>query len=293
MTVYKRVTLPGFERVPLYKVLRLLIREIRSPIMILRAKAIAYSFFLAIFPSIVFLFSLISFVPIDNLADNILGYLSKMSPNKDMIEMFKPIVNDVLTRPKAGILSIGFLLIIFFMKNGVVTMMQSFNIHFEIRSGKLFLKNQILSIIITIIILFLFVFTIILLVLGKEIMTSLFHFFDYDGNVLVLIIDLIRYSVSIALNFIVISILYYLGPIVRPSKFKVFTPGSIVATSMIVIVSFIFSYYINNFGNYNKVYGSLGVLILTLIWLYWNALAILIGFELNRSIDVLKIRKKK
>lgn len=292
MSIFNRLTLPGFERVPLTKVLKLLIREIRSPIMILRAKAIAYSFFLAIFPSIVFLFSMISFIPIDNLADNILGYLTKMSPNKQMVEMFKPIVHEVLTRPKAGVLSIGFLLIIFFMKNGVVTMMQSFNIHFEIRSGKLFLKNQILSIIITIIILFLFVFTIILLVLGKEIMTSIFHFFDYDGKFLVLLIDFLRYTISITLNFIVISILYYLGPIHRPSKFKIFTPGSIAATTMIVLVSLFFSYYINNFGNYNKVYGSLGVLILTLIWLYWNSLAILIGFELNRSIDLLKKRKK-
>lgn len=292
MSTFKRITLPGFEKVPLFKVLNLLIREIRSPIMILRAKAIAYSFFLAIFPAIVFLFSFISLIPIDNLADNILGYLTKMSPNKQMVEMFKPIVNDVITKPKAGILSLGFLLIIFFMKNGVVTMMQSFNIHFEIRSGKLFLKNQILSMIITIVILMLFVLTIILLVLGKKIMQEIFGFFDYDGAFLVVLIDFLRYAISIALNFIVISILYYLGPAIRPIRFKIFTPGSIVATTMIVIVSILFSYYIKNFGNYNKVYGSLGVLILTLMWLYWNSLAILIGFEMNRSIDLLKKKKK-
>jgi len=294
MSVIKRLTLPGFERVPIHKVLGLLIREIRSPIMILRAKAIAYSFFLAIFPSIVFLFSLLSYLPKSReLTENILGYLNKMSPNQQMIEMFKPIINEVMNGPKGGVLSLGFLLIIFLMKNGVVTMMQSFNVHFDVRSGKLFIKNQLISIIITIVVLFLFVLTIILLVMGKLIMQKIFDFFSYDGQVLVVLIDVLRYAISISLNFIVISILYYLGPILRPERFKIFTPGSIVATTMIVIVSFLFSYYIKNFGNYNKVYGSLGVLIFMLIWLYWNSLAILIGYEMNRSIDVLRKKTKK
>jgi membrane protein len=280
--------------VPIHKVFGLLIREIRSPIMILRAKAIAYSFFLAIFPSIVFLFSLLSYLPKSReLTENILGYLNRMSPNQQMIEMFKPIINEVMNGPKGGVLSLGFLLIIFFMKNGVVTMMQSFNVHFDVRSGKLFLKNQLISIIITIVVLFLFVLTIILLVMGKFLMQKIFDFFSYDGQVLVILIDLLRYAISISLNFIVISILYYLGPIQRPERFKIFTPGSIVATTMIVIVSFLFSYYIKNFGNYNKVYGSLGVLIFMLIWLYWNSLAILIGYEMNRSIDVLRKKTKR
>ena len=294
MSIFKRLTLPGFERVPIHKVLGLVIREIRSPIMILRAKAIAYSFFLAIFPSIVFLFSLLSYLPKNReLTENILGYLNRMSPNQQMIEMFKPIINEVIMGPKGGILSIGFLLIIFFMKNGVVTMMQSFNVHFDVRSGKLFLKNQILSIVITIVVLFLFVLTIILLVMGKFIMQKIFDFFSYDGQVLVVLIDLLRYFISITLNFLVISILYYLGPIIRPERYKIFTPGSIVATTMIVMVSLLFSYYIKNFGNYNKIYGSLGVLIFMLIWLYWNALAILIGYEMNRGIELLKSKKRK
>ena len=294
MSIFKRLTLPGFERVPIHKVLGLVIREIRSPIMILRAKAIAYSFFLAIFPSIVFLFSLLSYLPKSReLTENILGYLNRMSPNQQMIEMFKPIINEVIMGPKGGILSIGFLLIIFFMKNGVVTMMQSFNVHFDVRSGKLFLKNQILSIVFTIVVLFLFVLTIILLVMGKFIMQKIFDFFSYDGQVLVVLIDLLRYFISITLNFLVISILYYLGPIIRPERYKIFTPGSIVATTMIVMVSLLFSYYIKNFGNYNKIYGSLGVLIFMLIWLYWNALAILIGYEMNRGIELLKSKKRK
>ena len=294
MSVFKRLTLPGFERVPIHKVFGLLIHEIRSPIMILRAKAIAYSFFLAIFPSIVFLFSLLSYLPKSReLTENILGYLNRMSPNQQMIEMFKPIINEVMNGPKGGVLSLGFLLIIFFMKNGVVTMMQSFNVHFDVRSGKLFLKNQLISIVITIVVLFLFVLTIILLVMGKFLMQKIFDFFSYDGQVLVILIDLLRYAISISLNFLVISILYYLGPIQRPERFKIFTPGSIVATTMIVVVSYLFSYYIKNFGNYNKVYGSLGVLIFMLIWLYWNSLAILIGYEMNRSIDVLRKKTKR
>lgn len=294
MSIFKRLTLPGFERVPIHKVLALVFREIRSPIMILRAKAIAYSFFLAIFPSIVFLFSLLSYLPKSReLTENILGYLTKVSPNQQMIDIFKPLINEVITGPKSGLISIGFLLIVFFMKNGVVTMMQSFNVHFEVRSGKLFIKNQLLSIFITIVVLFLFVLTIVLLVLGKLIVQKIFIFFNYDGELLVFLIDLLRYIVSITLNFLVISILYYLGPAIKPERFKVFTPGSIIATSMIVIVSFLFSFYLKNFGNFSKVYGSLGIFIFMLIWLYWNALAILIGYEMNRGIHMLKSKRKK
>lgn len=288
MPILKKITLPGFERVPIYKVFRILLKEIMSPIMILRAKAIAYSFFMAIFPSVIFLFSLISYLPFPNITNDIIGYLKNIMPNKQMVDVFIPIINDVVTKPKVGIMSIGFIFIILFMKNGVITMMQSFNIHFNRNSGSNFIKNQILSIVITFIILFLFLVTIILLVLGKEIMTIIFNFFDYDGAFLKLLIDLLRYSISIALNFIVISILYYLGPSVRPLTFKIFTPGSIAATSLIVLVSLLFSYYIKNFGNYNKLYGSLGTILLTLVWLYWNSLAILIGYELNRSIQSLK-----
>lgn len=292
-SILKRFTLPGFENVPISKVLGLLIKEIRSPIMILRAKAIAYSYFMAIFPTLIFLFSLLAYIPFKGFPNQVIGYLKNILPNKEMVEFFIPLINDILAKPKVGFLSIGFILIVFFMKNGVVTMMQSFNIHFNIVSGRLFLKNQIISIVITLIILLLFVVTIVLVVLGKALMDMVFNFFDYDGNFLVMLVNFLRYAITIGLNFLVISILYYFGPAMRPKQFRVFTPGSIVATSMILIVSFFFSYYIKNFGNYNKLYGSMGTIILTLLWLYWNAMSILIGFELNRSIELLKPNKSK
>jgi membrane protein len=266
-------------------------RELWSPILILRAQAIAYSFFLAIFPTIIFLFSLIAHLPIKNYANDVIGYLKNVLPNKQMVEVFIPIVNDVLAKPATSVLSVGFLLVIFFMKNGVVTMMQSFNIHFNVNSGRLFFKNQMLAIGITLTILILFVTTIILIILGKSLMDIFFKLIHYKGRELKIIIDVLRYTVTIGLSFLVISILYYFGPAMRPRKFKVFTPGSIIATAMILIVSFLFSFYIKNFGNYNKLYGSMGTIILTLIWLYWNSLSILIGFELNRSIAHLRTRR--
>ena len=290
MSTYRRITLPGFERVPLHRVIKFMWMELRSPILMLRAQAIAYSFFLAIFPTIIFLFSLLAHIPLKRYTNDILGYLKNVLPNKQMVEVFVPIVNDVLAQPHSSMLSIGFLLIVFFMKDGVVTMMQSFNIHFNVNSGKHFLKNQFIAILITLTILFLFIVTIILIVLGKELMNLIFQIINYKGKELTILIDALRYTVTIGLSFLVISILYYFGPAVRPRKFKVFTPGSLIATIMILAVSFLFSFYIKNFGNYNKLYGSMGTIILTLIWLYWNALSILIGFELNRSIAHLRTR---
>jgi membrane protein len=290
--IFQRLTLPGFERVPVLKVLQLVLKEIFSPVLMLRAKAIAFSFFLALFPSIIFLFSLLPYVPIDNFANEIIGYLKRVAPNKEMVNLFLPIVNDILGQPKVGVLSIGFLLIIFFMKNGVITMMQSFNVHFDHKDPFLFVKNQIKSIILTLIILFLFVSTIFLLVLGKTIMTFIFNFFDYDGQFLVVLIDFLRYAISISLNVLVVSILYNYGPALKIQQ-RFITPGSILATTLIIGVSLLFSKYIIHFGNYNKLYGSLGTIMLTMIWLYWNSMAILIGFEINRSIYFLKSKKGK
>jgi membrane protein len=290
--ILKRLTLPGFERVPVLKVLQLVLKEIFSPVLMLRAKAIAFSFFLALFPSIIFLFSLLPYVPIDNFANEIIGYLKRVAPNKEMVNLFLPIVNDILGQPKVGVLSIGFLLIIFFMKNGVITMMQSFNVHFDHKDPFLFIKNQIKSIILTLIILFLFVSTIFLLVLGKTIMTFIFNFFDYDGQFLVVLIDFLRYTISISLNVLVVSILYNYGPALKIQQ-RFITPGSILATTLIIGVSLLFSKYIIHFGNYNKLYGSLGTIMLTMIWLYWNSMAILIGFEINRSIYFLKNSRKR
>ena len=290
--ILQRLTLPGFERVPVLKVLQLVLKEIFSPVLMLRAKAIAFSFFLALFPSIIFLFSLLPYVPIDNFANEIIGYLKRVAPNKEMVNLFLPIVNDILGQPKVGVLSIGFLLIIFFMKNGVITMMQSFNVHFDHKDPFLFIKNQIKSIILTLIILFLFVSTIFLLVLGKTIMTFIFNFFDYDGQFLVVLIDFLRYTISISLNVLVVSILYNYGPALKIQQ-RFITPGSILATSLIIGVSLLFSKYIIHFGNYNKLYVSLGTIMLTMIWLYWNSMAILIGFEINRSIYFLKSKKGK
>ncbi len=290
--IFQRLTLPGFERVPVLKVLQLVLKEIFSPVLMLRAKAIAFSFFLALFPSIIFLFSLLPYVPIDNFANEIIGYLKRVAPNKEMVNLFLPIVNDILGQPKVGVLSIGFLLIIFFMKNGVITMMQSFNVHFDHKDPFLFVKNQIKSIILTLIILFLFVSTIFLLVLGKTIMTFIFNFFDYDGQFLVVLIDFLRYTISISLNVLVVSILYNYGPALKIQQ-RFITPGSILATTLIIGVSLLFSKYIIHFGNYNKLYGSLGTIMLTMIWLYWNSMAILIGFEINRSIYFLKSKKSK
>jgi membrane protein len=91
---------------------------------------------------------------------------------------------------------------------------------------------------------------------------------------------------------LVVSILYNYGPALKIQQ-RFITPGSILATTLIIGVSLLFSKYIIHFGNYNKLYGSLGTIMLTMIWLYWNSMAILIGFEINRSIYFLKNSRKR
>jgi len=83
--------------------------------------------------------------------------------------------------------------------------------------------------------------------------------------------------------FFSISILFHLGPAIK-NRWKIFSPGSIFATIFIIVTSLGFSYYINHFSQYNKIYGSIGTLIIILLWMYFNSIILLTGFELNASI---------
>ncbi len=283
----KHLRLPGFEGVPLYDVIRFFYRQIKTHGLTERASAISYNFIMAIPPSLLFLFTLIPNLPFISkraiqiqLQRVIVDIIPSKVYNKQLINFVDSFIYD----NRIGLLSFGLLVSLFFASNAIMGLARSFNkknyIGFEKRLG---LAQRWVAIKITVLI-----FS---LVLGYFILLI------SQGAILKLIIqdkwwrDLIsntRWIFIIMVIFFANGFIFKYVPSVE-KRWKLNSPGTITTTFLSIISSVGFSIFVTNFSRYNVLYGSIGTIMMVMALIYINALAILIGFELNVSINSLKI----
>lgn len=282
----KGVVLPGFSPLPLYTIATFFFQEIAKDSLINKASSLAYNFMLAIFPAIIFLFTLIPYIPIENFQEQLLSLIALVFPEKAFIAV-ESTVEDIVKNQNSSLLSFGFLAALFFSTNGVHNLMQAFNkssLQVESRS---WLKQRFVSLNLTILIAFALIFGLGIMTVGEFVISFLKSKLEFKDAFWLHLIDLVRWIILVAVYFTTISILYRYGP-AHPKKWRLFSAGSWLATILAVLTFWGFAFYINNFGSYNKLYGSIGTLIVIMIWMYLNSLIILIGFELNASIDLSK-----
>jgi len=195
------------------------------------------------------------------------------------------IVEGVVMIQRDGLLSFGFALAIFFASSGVLTMMYGFDKTykktFKTRS---YLKMRLVAFNLTLVLGLLFIFSFVLLILAPVILSYLDSQFDL-GPGLLFTIKLLRYAVGIFMVYLGITLIYRYGPSMH-RRIPIINPGAMLATILSIITSVGFSYFVNNFGRYNELYGSIGALIVLMLWLQFNAFVILIGYELDASIAV-------
>ena len=289
-SISSRLILPGFEGMSLYDVSSFFFKGIRKSSIIIRANSLSYIFLMSIFPAILFFFTLIAYIPIDNLHTTIMEALKQAFPENAYLTV-KNTIEDILKHQNSGLLSIGFLLTMYFANNGMIGLIKAFNqtSHtIESRSSfKLHLTSISLIFIVT---------TIIILSISLLIFTSFaIKYFVSEG---ILTNDLTIYLYSAGKWIIIfvmvlsmISFIYYLAP-AKERYFKFISAGSTLATILSLLFIFGFKYYIDHFSRYNKLYGSIGTLIVLMLWINLNALVLLIGYELNASIHDAKIQKK-
>lgn len=280
---FKRFTLPGLDGVPFYDVLLFFINELKDRTLVTRAQAIAFSFFLAVFPFILFAFTLIPYLPIPHLRNDLVKLINEVAPNEHALDYLKLTIIDVIKNPRFGLLSIGFLSAIYLSTNGVITMMRSFDKNHDIYIRRTFIKERLIAFKLTLLLFLLFAASIVIIIIGNIIANWMNVHFWYLDSMSKFIITFVRYSVIFLLFLYAVSLIYYEGPAVA-KKWKFITPGSYIATILSILISIGFSYYVKNFGNYNKIYGSLGTIIILQVWFYLNSLVLLIGFEINSSI---------
>ncbi|MCX2574473.1 YihY/virulence factor BrkB family protein [Pedobacter sandarakinus] len=282
----KKCVLPGFSPLPLYTVATFFFREIGKDTLVNKASSLAYSFMLAIFPGIIFLFTLIPFIPIDGFQDQLLNFIELVLPH-NAYEAFESTLKDIVKNQNTGLLSFGFLSAIFFATNGVTNLMKAFNRSSLIVETRSWFKQRLIAFVLTTIICFSIIACISAMALGTILLTYIKDELHLKDTLSVYAIQITRWALLAILYFITISILYRYGPS-HTKKWKLFSAGSWLATILAFLTIWGFSFYINHFASYNKVYGSIGTLIVIMIWLYLNSLILLIGFELNASVDVSK-----
>ncbi len=293
----KVFTLPGLDSIPVYDVYQFFAAEIRSNSLLTRSKSIAYSFFLAIFPALTFVFTLIPYLPyFRNLDTHVLDLLKEILPNQETFNFIKsflqPLLTDLAKHKRGGLLTGSILLVIFLTSNGVLAMMQSFNKTHEHYKKRNAFQNRMVALKITALLSLLFISSIVLIVLGQEIVGLLSRLWHIQSKLPYFLLHTFGYAFIILMYFLSISLIYYYGPNTK-EKYKFISTGSTVATILSVLVSIFYSYYVSNFSRLNVIFGSIGTIMLLMIWLNINAFVLLIGYEINASIHYNKTLRTK
>lgn len=285
----KKVTFWGFDGVPLFEVLQFFFRGVIEGAVTTRGAALAFNFFLALFPAIIVLFSLLAYLPAEYY-DEIIIQLEKMLP-QNAYELSISTIEDLMTK-RTGLLSFGTVMALFFASNAMSSLLTAFDQSTYTKTTDNYLMNRLKALILLIILSALLIVAISLIIFGKTTLDYLIVEGYIEDGISYALLSAGQWLVTLALFYFAISLMYYVGPS-RKTRWNFFSAGSSLATLLVILVSWGFAEYVNHFGNYNKIYGSIGTLIVIMLWLYFNSIIILLGFELNASIRTTSSGRKK
>jgi membrane protein len=278
----KRIIIPGFDRLPLYDVTVFFFTGLSKGYITSRASAISFNFFLAIFPFLIFFFTIIPFIPVTNFQQSLLDLIRDFLPD-EAYSTAHATIEDIVTRHHGGLLSIGFVLSLYFATNGIDSLMVAFNNTFHTIETRSWITRRLTSVFLAVIITILLIMSISLITFGTRLLSitlpvQIIHSRFFFGLIVVL-----KWVITLAMVFFAISFIYYLVP-AKKRHFRFISAGSSLATILVIATTLGFNFYVDNFSRYNILYGSIGTLLIILLWIWLNSLSLLIGFELNASI---------
>ena len=283
--LHKLIILPGFNGLSLYDLLEIYITGIIEGTFSSRASSIAYSFFVALFPFLLFIMNLIPYIPIEGFQTRFLIFIEEMLPPQTA-DFFLPTVADIAMNPRGGgLLSVVIVLSMFLAANGVNAIFSSFEYSFHVNLNRSFFKQYLVAFIVSVVLALLLLITVGVILYGEYAISSL------KGNDLIqndlIWISVLQIVVFVVMIYTIIALLYYFGTVEgRESKF--FSIGALVTTLLFLLTTYLFGVYINNFSQYNELYGSIGALLIMMLYIWLNANLLLLGFELNISLQRLK-----
>jgi len=280
----KNVKVPGLKGMSVYEVLKLYTLGIVKGALTSRAGGISFSFFMALFPFLLFILTLIPYVPIEGFQQDFLFMIERLLP-PNTASSFEDVIRDIVNNRYSGLLSFGFIASIFLMANGVSAIFVGFEYSYHVIEMRSILRQYFISMLMAM------VLSLILVVV-----VAVTVYFEIGINDLkargwleddVYWIGKGRYFLLVVLIFFSVSVLYKYGA--KEVKHKTFfTPGSILTTLLTLLMFRLFSIYVLKFATYNQLYGSIGTLLVLMLFVWLNAIILLLGFELNASINRLK-----
>ncbi len=271
------------KQIPLLTLIQVFYHQLRKDDLSTMAYAIAFNFTFAIFPSFIFLFTLIPYIPIENLDVTILRFMEDIIPSR-MYHNMEGTISDIVSKPRGGLLSFGFLLATYLATNGMDFLITTFNKVYKTKETRNFLVQRLTSLVLTYLLVSVLFVAVVLIIVGKFVINYLHDEGFLMDKSTVYAIFFFKYLVIILLFLVGLAIVYYFGPSVH-KRFSFFSPGALLATALTILVSLIYGIYFNNFAQYNKLYGSIGAFIGFMLWLYFIAFIIMLGFEFNASIE--------
>jgi membrane protein len=274
---------PGEENTSIYHIGRFFIRGILKGALQTRARSISFSFFLALFPSIIFLFTLIPYIPIEHLDIRIIELLQQILP-ANTFEAARSTIEDILQQPRGGLLSFGFLVAMYVSTNGIFSLLEGFNHSYHGLRQRSGLGQRMMAIFLTFLISLIIISTIALIVVSEYTSSYLKNHELITQNSEYLLLQFGKWIILISMTLFAISSLYYYGPS-KYNRRPFISVGSVSATFLFLATSLLFNYFISAFAHYNKLYGSIGTLIIILIWINAISMQLILGFELNASIE--------
>lgn len=282
----KAIFIPGFQNVNLYQVLSFVYKQLNTLGLYDRASAISFNLIMALPAGFLFLFSIIPYFPkAFKIKKQILSVFKDIAPNSSTYKFIMEIINDLLSQ-HVGIFSFGFLLLLFYASNAMTGIIRSFDK--SIMQNKPFFLHQRMRAIRLTIILILLVFASLLVLIGQDQLTRLLReVFDIKRKTIIPYWNSVRWAVIILLLFFGNAFIYKYAPLIK-ERWPLNSPGALLSTILMLFTTLGFSYWVNNFSSYSKIYGSIGTVLVVMTLIYLNSLILLIGFELNVSIEVLK-----
>jgi membrane protein len=286
--VLKRVKLPWLKGLSLYDLLELYGLGIVESALTYHASAIAFSFFMALFPFALFILNLIPYIPIEGFQEDFLQFVKDGVP-PNTFDAIENIINDILNNSHSGLVSSGFILSIFLMANGLNGILGGFESSRHVLIKRGFIHQYIVALGMSLLLSVLLIVTVAIIVVFEVLIQK--TIFQDVLNDQIPLIELGRYAFLILMILITISILFKFGT--KQDKNRAFISiGSVFTTILILLDSYAFGIWVIRFSKYNELYGSIGTLLILMFYIWINCMILLLGFELNAAVNKLKTKKE-
>jgi membrane protein len=285
----KKVVLPGFKGMTIYHLIKTYLTGIVRGTLSARAGSIAYSFFMAIFPALLFLLNLIPIIPVPDFQNKFMGFIYDLIPRQSLV-FFQPVFDDIIQNPRTGLLSFGAIFALILMTNGVNAVFSGFEGSFNVHINRGFLRQYSVALGVAIVLALLLVTTITVLIYFEYVLNVLRDRDMVSDSTDVTLVSIGSYVFFVSMIYAAVATLYYFGT-KQGKTSKFFSPGALMTTILFMLTTYLFGIYIDNFSNYNELYGSIGALLIMMLYIWLNSNLLLLGFELNAALQKLKMNQ--